>query len=106
MEPNKALRLLGLATRAGKIAFGTESVIDTINKKKAKLVIVATDAAERTQKNIIRISNENNVKVRIYEKIDTLSKSIGKENKAVIAIKDGNFSNEILKIIDGGEVIG
>lgn len=106
MEPNKALRLLGLATRAGKITFGTESVIDTINKKKAKLVIVAADAAERTQKNIIRISNENNVKVRIYEKIDTLSKSIGKENKAVIAIKDGNFSNEILKIIDGGEVIG
>lgn len=106
MEPNKALRLLGLATRAGKIAFGTESVIDTINKKKAKLVIVAVDAAERTKKNIVNKSNENNIKVRIYEKIDTLSKSIGKENKAVIAIKDGNFSNEILKIIDGGEVIG
>ena len=52
MEQNKALRLLGLATRAGKIAFGTESVIDTINKKKAKLVIVAEDAADRTKKNI------------------------------------------------------
>lgn len=106
MEKNKALRLLGLATRAGKIAFGTESVIDTINKKKAKLVIVAEDAAERTKKNIINKSQENNIPVRVYEKIDNLSRNIGKENKAVIAIKDGNFSNEILKIIDGGEVIG
>ena len=85
MEKNKALRMLGLATRAGKISFGTESVIDTITKKKSKLVIVALNASET---------------------IETLSKSIGKENKAVISINDINFANEILKIIDGGEVIG
>lgn len=106
MKLDKALRLLGLATRAGKIAFGTESVIETINKKKAKLVIIANDASERTKKIIINNSNKNNIECRIYSKINDLSQIIGKENKAVIAIKDGNFSNEILKIIDGGEVIG
>lgn len=106
MEQNKVLRLLGLATRAGKIAFGTESVIDTIKKNKASLVIVAKDAADRTKRNIQRIAEENNVPVKFYESIETLSKSIGKENKAIIAIKDRNFSSEILKIIDGGEIIG
>ena len=50
MEQNKVLRLLGLATRAGKIAFGTESVIDTIKKNKTSLVIVAKDAADRTKR--------------------------------------------------------
>ena len=106
MEQNKVLRLLGLATRAGKIAFGTESVIDTIKKNKASLVIVAKDAADRTKRNIQRIAEEKNVPVKFYESIETLSKSIGKENKAIIAIKDRNFSSEILKIIDGGEIIG
>ncbi|MCI8345941.1 MAG: 50S ribosomal protein L7ae [Clostridia bacterium] len=106
MEQNKALRMLGLATRAGKISFGTESVIDTITKKKSKLVIVALNASERTKRNIEKTANECNVKMRIYETIETLSKSIGKENKAVISINDINFANEILKIIDGGEVIG
>ena len=106
MEQNKVLRLLGLATRAGKIAFGTESVIDTIKKNKTSLVIVAKDAADRTKRNIQRIAEENNVPVKFYESIETLSKSIGKENKAIIAIKDKNFSSEILKIIDGGEIIG
>ena len=106
MEQNKALRLLGLATRAGKIAFGTESVIDTIKKNKASLVLVAEDAAERTKRNIMRIAEENKVPIKIYESIETLSKSIGKENKAIIAIKDKNFSSEILKIIVGGEIIG
>ena len=106
MEQNKVLRLLGLATRAGKIAFGTESVIDTIKKNKASLVLVAQDASERTKRNIQRIAEESNVPIRLYESIETLSKSIGKENKAIIAIKDKNFSNEMLKIIDGGEIIG
>ena len=64
MEQNKVLRLLGLATKAGKISFGTESVIDTINKKKTQLVIIAEDAADRTKRNLTRISNDNNIPVR------------------------------------------
>lgn len=106
MELNKVFRLLGLATRAGKIAFGTESVIDTINKNKAKVVIVAEDASDRTKRNILRIAKENNVSARVYGDIQTISRSIGKDNKAVVCVKDINFSNEILKIIDGGEAIG
>jgi len=106
MEQNKVFRLLGLATKAGKVAFGTESVIDTINKNKAKLVLIAEDSADRTKRNIIRISEENRVTVRIYGNIEVLSKSIGKENKAIVCIKDNNFSKEMLKVIDGGEVIG
>ena len=106
MESNKVLRLLGLATRAGKIAFGTESVIESVEKKKAKLVLVASDSAERTKRNFFRICDLNGVDIREFGTIEELSKSIGKANKAVIAIKDINFSNEILKLIDGGEVIG
>lgn len=106
MEQNKALRLLGLATRAGKIAFGTESVIEAIENKKAKIVLVAEDASDRTKRNIKRVSEENHVSVRIYGTIETLSRTIGKENKAVICVKNINFANEILKIIDGGEIIG
>lgn len=106
MEQNKVYRMLGLATRAGKIAFGTESVTETVTKRKAKLVIVAIDSADRTKRNLVRVCEENNINIREYGNIEELSKCIGKQNKAVIAIKDINFSNEILRLIDGGEVIG
>lgn len=106
MEQNKVYRLLGLAMKAGKLSFGMESVIDTIQKRKAKLVIVAQDAADRTKRNIKQVADENKVTFRIYGAIEEISKSIGKENKAVIAVKDNNFVEGILKIIDGGEAIG
>lgn len=106
MEQNKVLRLLGLATRAGKISFGMESSIDTIKKGKAKLILIAEDASDRTKRNVTMVANENNAPYRIYGNIEQLSKNIGKENKAIIVIKDINFAKEMLKIIDGGEVIG
>lgn len=106
MTNNKLCGLLGLATKAGKVVFGTEACITDINKKKVKILLIAEDAAERTKTNFKRICEENNIPVYEILQIEDLSKAIGKENKAVIGIKDVNFSNAILKIINGGEVIG
>ena len=106
MENNKIYGLLGLARRAGKISFGTESAVETIEKKKAKLVIVAEDASQRTKNNFEQLCQKQNVSIRIIGTIEDLSKSIGQVNKAVIVIKDENFAKEILKRIDGGEIIG
>lgn len=106
MINNKIYGLLGLARRAGKISFGTESAKETIEKNKAKLVIVAEDCSDRTKKNFELVCKNENVPIRIFGTIESLSKSIGQSNKAVIAIKDENFAKELLKKIDGGEIIG
>lgn len=106
MINNKITGLLGLATKAGKLTFGTESVKSTIIKKQAKLVIVANDAADRTKKNFTLLCEENKIPIRITQDIETISQSIGQVNKAVISIKDKNFSEGLIKIIDGGDTIG
>ena len=38
--------------------------------------------------------------------IETLSKAIGKKNKAILGIQDINLSKEIEKINNGGEALG
>ena len=106
MINNKIYGLLGLARRAGKISFGTESAKETIEKNKAKLVIVAEDCSDRTKKNFELVCKNENIPIRIFGTIESLSKSIGQSNKAVIVIKDENFAKELLKKIDGGEIIG
>ena len=106
MIQNRVLGLLGISAKARKVDSGTDLVIELIEKNKAKLVIVAEDAADRTKENLIYKAKQNNVPIEIYGKIDDISKAIGKSNKAVICIKDKHLSEEIYKIMHGGEAIG
>lgn len=106
MENKKILGLTGLAARARKICFGSDSVEERISKNKVKLLIIAEDASDRTKQKFEKLSEKFNVKIIIFSDIENLSKSIGKQNKAVIGIEDVNIAKEIYKIFDGGDIIG
>lgn len=106
MDNKKICGLLGLATRAGKIVFGTEATLTAINKNKVKLIIISEEAAERTKTNFEQSCKKNNIPMHVLLKTEELSRTIGKENKVVVGITDENFSKEIIKMINGGEVIG
>lgn len=67
---------------------------------------MSVDASDRTKDKFQRLCEEYKVPIVEDGKIDELSKAIGKENKAIIAVKDINLANEIKRIYDGGEVIG
>ena len=53
-----------------------------------------------------KICEKYNIPIIIDGNIEEISKSIGKNNKAVIGIKDINFANSIQKKYNGGDVIG
>lgn len=103
---NKALGLIGISAKAGKIVYGTDACIEAMQKEKIKLLIVSIEASCKTKKNFEYYAEKYNVEILFFETIENLSKSIGKKNKVVIGIKDQNLSNEIQKIINGGEFIG
>ncbi len=104
-KEDKIYGLIGLAARARKIAYGYDSVIELVKLNKAKLVVVATDASEKTRKNVQYICNKYNVNLIIFGKKDKISHIIGKENKVIIALKDKNLSGEICKRFYGGDAI-
>lgn len=105
IEQNKVYGLLGLAAKSGKIVCGMDAVMDTINYKKAKLVIVANDASEKTKENAEYICNKNKIRFLVFGNKDALSHAIGKSNKVIFAIKDLNFVKGIYKIIYGGDAV-
>ncbi len=104
-KESRIIGLIGIATKAGKVTFGTEAVKDLVSMNKAKLVIIASDASNRTIDNFKFMCNKKQIPIAIFGTIEMLSKAIGKPNKAVISIKDNNLSEEIYKIICGGEAI-
>ena len=83
-----------------------DAVTEEIKKNKVKLIIVATDASEKTIKNIAFLADQKNIPVATIGKISDNSKSIGKENRAIIGVKDKNIADGLIKIIYGGEAFG
>ena len=77
-----------------------------MKNKKIYLIIVAIDASDRTKEKFQKLSEEYQIPIIMLGKIETLSKAIGKSNKAILGIEDINLSNEIQKINNGGEIIG
>ena len=106
MTNKKILGLIGLSARARKVSFGADSVEESILKRKVKLVIVSKESSERTKSKFSKICEKYNIPIIIDGNIEEISKSIGKNNKAVIGIKDINFANSIQKKYNGGDVIG
>lgn len=106
MINNKILGLIGLAARARNICFGSDSVEENIVKHKVDLIILAEDGSERTKSKFIKLSQDYNVPILVQGDIETLSKTIGKLNKAVIGIKDKNIAKGIQEKQIGGGVIG
>ncbi len=106
MINRKILGLIGLAARARKISYGADSVEEHIKNKKVYLVIVANDSSERTKDKFKKICEECQIPMIIGEKIESISKAIGKSNKAIVGIEEINLANEIQKINNGGELIG
>ena len=98
MKNNKILGLIGLSARARKVSFGADSTEEDIKKRKAKLVIVAEDGSERTKNKYIDLCQKYNIPILIFSNIENISKAIGKENKAIIGIKEVNIAKQIQKI--------
>ena len=106
MKNSKILGLIGLAARARKISFGADSVELEAQKNKVYLIILAQDSSSRTKEKFQKISEKYNIPIIITQKIEELSKAIGKSNKAILGIEDINLASEIQKINNGGEAIG
>lgn len=103
---NKALGMIGIATKAGKVTFGTEAVLERIEKKKTVLVVIAEDSSEKAKESMRFACNKNNIRIVEFSTIDEISHVTGKNNKSVICINEKNLGEEIYKIICGGGAIG
>lgn len=99
MENNKLLSLLGFAQKAGKLASGDETCELWLKRRKVKLVLVASDAAENTLEKWQHAGRSHKVPVVVISDRDTLSHAIGKTNRTVLAVLDHGFARQLMKIV-------
>lgn len=101
---NKILNYLGIARRAGFLISGIDAVIASLEKK-AKLVVIATDASSATKDKLNRKCYFYKVNILEHFTTEELSTAVGYNNPKVLAVTDEGIVKQILKISERGENI-
>lgn len=100
MIPNKIFSLLGLATRAGRVASGEFMTEKSVRDGSAQLVLVGSDASANTKKNFRNLCEFYRVPYYEYGTKEELGHAMGKEMRASLAVTDGGFANNLKKHLE------
>lgn len=99
MDKKRIADLLGLAQKAGRIVSGEFAVEKAVRSRKAKIVLLATDASINSKKNYHDLTSY--YEVPIYEVLSKqeMGESIGKVQRAAIVLTDEGFSRALAKLL-------
>lgn len=96
----KLLSLIGLATKAGRIASGEFQTEAAVKDGTAQLVLVAEDASDNTKKLFRDKCSFYRIPFCVIGSKEELGAATGKEYRASIAILDEGFANAVQKRIN------
>ncbi|MEN2766408.1 L7Ae/L30e/S12e/Gadd45 family ribosomal protein [Ornithinibacillus xuwenensis] len=97
---NQYLNLIGLAFRAGKCSTGEETIVKDIQKRRARLILIANDTGPQTMKKLTDKCQSYNIPyIIVADNRDTLSNAIGKSHRVAIAILDDGFANKLKSLL-------
>ncbi len=93
---NKVMSMLGLATKAGKVASGEFMTETMIKKSSACLVILAEDCSDNTKKKFHNMCDYRDIPCYEFSNKEDLGRGIGKEFRACLAVTDPGFAASIV----------
>ena len=104
MDNQNTLRLVGLALRAGRLEGGEDAAVDACQYKKARLLLLASDAAEGTVNRALHAAAECGcVPLETPWSKEELGAALGRKSCAVAAMTDMGMARAVTeKLAEGG----
>ncbi|MBQ8945762.1 MAG: ribosomal L7Ae/L30e/S12e/Gadd45 family protein [Lachnospiraceae bacterium] len=99
-RPDKALSMLGIAMKAGKVKSGETATEAAIKSFEAQLVIIAADASENTRKHFRDMCEYRDIPYREYSDKENLGRVIGRDLRSNLAITDHGLAKALTGYID------
>ncbi|MGM9529888.1 MAG: L7Ae/L30e/S12e/Gadd45 family ribosomal protein [Phascolarctobacterium sp.] len=93
MANNKQAFALGLAQKAGKVVSGDFAVKSSLKAGTVKLLVVATDTAPNSKKELCYLASQAGVPVVELLTRWELGSALGKGQRAAAAIIDSSFAS-------------
>ena len=91
-----ALRMVGLAMRAGRLVLGTTAVREAARHGKLSGALIATDATANARNRLLPLLDAMDVPVASCATTRKLGLAVGKERLAVVGITDVGFARRIM----------
>ncbi len=96
---DKVINLLHMARKARKLKSGFDACERSCFSNDAKLLIYASDLAEKRKKHLLDLANANNVKIIEYGSKPLFGREFKIRDIGIICIEDANFAKGILRLI-------
>jgi ribosomal protein L7Ae-like RNA K-turn-binding protein len=95
-----ALRLLGLAARAGAVLSGTERVREAARAGALHYVLVAGDISANTRDKLIPLLEARAVRYRIAATRDALGAAVGRPPASALGIADAGLARRVAALLE------
>lgn len=100
MKRDSVLSLVGIATKAGRIASGEFLSENAVKSGKASLVIISREASENTEKKFRNMCSFYQVPAYSYGNREELGAASGNEYRAVLAVLDVGLADALMKKLE------
>lgn len=97
--PNKALSLLGLARRAGKLSFREADNLRAIRSGTAELLLLAGDAGQATAKKYRDKCRSYGVTLLVAASKKELGQALGTSPCPAVAVLDADLAQHVQKLL-------
>lgn len=97
--PNKALSLLGLARRAGKVTWFEEANLTAIRSGQAKLLLLAADAGEAAKKRYCNKCKFYRIPIFVFVDKVQLGAALGTSPRAAVTVTDEGFAERLKTLL-------
>ncbi|MBQ7556601.1 MAG: ribosomal L7Ae/L30e/S12e/Gadd45 family protein [Lachnospiraceae bacterium] len=95
MDERKALGILGIGKKAGKIADGAFLSEKSVKAGRSWLVLVSTDCSQGTYDRFAGMCESRDLPLIRHFDMDTLGHILGKGDRSVISVEDRVFSEKL-----------
>lgn len=97
-ERDKIYSMLGIAYKGRNLVSGADACKIAVYNESARLIVLSEDTAKNTRKFFDDKCRRRGIPVIVFGNRELLGKSIGKGDRAVLAVLDDGLASAIVKL--------
>lgn len=97
----RALNLLGIALRGGRLEVGTTAVKEEARRGALEAAVLAGDAGENARDRVLPLLEATGVPVAEAADGDALGRALGRDRVVVVGITDAGLAREVMDVLRG-----